>query len=93
MYFDPKSVSRLPNKTHPQSKKIVCVATRRNKTNLGEQHCALGGDQSPRQVAVPEQRHEPHAGGAMARQGMVVAFDLGVLIPLGVKIEGETGKL
>ena len=56
-----------------------------DKTNLGEQHGALGGDQSPRQVAVPQQRHEPHAGGAMARQGMVVAFDLGVLFLLVFK--------
>ena len=56
-----------------------------NRANLGEHHGALGGDQSPGQVAVPEQRHEPHAGGAMARQGMVVVFDMGVLFLLVFK--------
>ena len=57
--------------------------------DLREYNSALGGDHPLGQVAVPEQRHEPHAGGAMARQGMVVEFDLGVLIPFGVKIKTE----
>lgn len=57
--------------------------------DLREYNSALGGDHPLGQVAVPEQHQEPHAGGAMARQGMVVAFDLGVLIPLGVNIKTE----
>ena len=53
--------------------------------DLREYNSALGGDQPPGQVAVPEQRHQPHATGAMPRQGMVMAFYLGVLIPFRVK--------
>lgn len=53
--------------------------------DLREYNSALGGDHPLGQVAVPEQRHEPHAGGAMARQGMVVEFDLGVLFLLVFK--------